>query len=58
MVPVIPADKNTPQKANQQFLNSNGVVVATCPTNSESVYHPLTSISTLVGFRIFGTFGI
>jgi hypothetical protein len=40
MVPVIPADKNTPQKANQQFLNSNGDVVATCPTNSESVYHP------------------
>lgn len=40
MVPEIPADKNSPQKANQQFLDSNGNVVATCPTNSVSVYHP------------------
>jgi hypothetical protein len=40
MVPVIPADKNNPQKANQQFLDSNGNIVATCPTDSSSVYHP------------------
>jgi Lysyl oxidase len=40
MVPVIPADKNSPQKANQQFLDANGNVVATCSTASESVYHP------------------
>ncbi len=40
MVPVIPADKDSPQKANQQFLDSNGNIVATCPTGSESVYHP------------------
>jgi hypothetical protein len=40
MVPVIPADKNSPQKANQQFLDSSGNIVATCPTDSESVYHP------------------
>jgi hypothetical protein len=40
MVPVIPADKNNPQKANQQFLDSNGNIVATCPTESSSVYHP------------------
>jgi Lysyl oxidase len=40
MVPVIPADKNSPQKANQQFLDSNGNIVATCATGSESVYHP------------------
>jgi Lysyl oxidase len=40
MVPVIPADKDSPQKANQQFLDSSGKIVATCPTGSESVYHP------------------
>jgi hypothetical protein len=40
MVPVIPADKNSPQKANQQFLDANGNIVATCSTGSESVYHP------------------
>jgi hypothetical protein len=40
MVPVVPADKNSPQKANQQFLDSNGNIVATCPTGSKSEYHP------------------
>ena len=40
MVPVVPADKNSPQKANQQFLDANGNIVATCPTGSTSVYHP------------------
>ena len=40
MVPVIPADKNSPQKANQQFLDANGNIVATCSTGSVSVYHP------------------
>ena len=40
MVPVIPADKNSPQKANQQFLDADGNIVATCPTGSTSVYHP------------------
>ncbi|MGA8483898.1 MAG: lysyl oxidase family protein [Nitrososphaeraceae archaeon] len=40
MVPVIPADKNSPQKANQQFLDASGNIVATCSTDSVSVYHP------------------
>jgi hypothetical protein len=40
MVPVNPPDKNSPQKANQQFLDSNGNIVATCPTGSTSQYHP------------------
>ncbi|MGB8101910.1 MAG: hypothetical protein WCE96_09555, partial [Nitrososphaeraceae archaeon] len=40
MVPVIPADKNSPQKANQQFLDASGNIVATCSTGSVSVYHP------------------
>jgi len=40
MVPVIPADKDSPQKANQQFLDASGNIVATCSTGSVSVYHP------------------
>ena len=41
MVPVNPdADTNDPQKANQQFLDANGNVVATCTTGSSSEYHP------------------
>lgn len=40
MVPVIPADKNSPQKANQEFLDASGNIVATCSTGSVSVYHP------------------
>lgn len=40
MVPVVPADKNSPQKANQQFLDADGNIVATCTTGSSSVYHP------------------
>lgn len=40
MVPVNPADVNSPQKANQQFLDSNGNIVLTCPTGSVSQYHP------------------
>jgi len=39
MVPVNPTD-NSPQKANQQFLDSNGNVVLTCSTGSSSQYHP------------------
>ena len=47
MVPVIPADKNSPQKANQQFLDANGNVVATCSTRSANQFIiRLTSIST------------
>lgn len=33
-------DKNNPGKANQQFLDSNGNVVATCTTDAKPVYHP------------------
>jgi lysyl oxidase len=40
MVPVIPADKDSPQKANQQFLDASGNIVATCSTGSVSIYHP------------------
>ena len=41
MIPVNPnADTNDKQKANQQFLDANGNVVATCTTDSSSQYHP------------------
>ena len=40
MVPVIPADKDSPQRASQQFIDANGNIIATCPTGSASVYHP------------------
>ena len=41
MIPVNPnADTNDRQKANQQFLDANGNVVATCTTDSSSQYHP------------------
>ena len=46
MVPVIPADKNSPQKANQQFLDANGNIVATCSTAANLYIIRLTSIST------------
>ena len=53
MVPVIPADKNSPQKANQQFLDANGNIVATCSTGSESVYHPAHKHFHISGVALF-----
>ena len=41
MIPAKPdQNKNEFQKANQQFLDSNGKIVAECETNSVSIYHP------------------
>ena len=54
MVPVNPdVDTNDPQKANQQFLDANGNVVATCTTGSESVYHPAHKHFHISGVALF-----
>jgi lysyl oxidase len=56
MIPVNPNDNtNDKQKANQQFLDAKGNVVATCTTASSSEYHPAHKhfhISDVAGFEV------
>jgi hypothetical protein len=53
MVPVIPADKNNPQGANQTFRDANGNKVGSCTTGSESVYHPAHKHFHISGVALF-----
>ena len=54
MIPVKPNQANDEtQRANQQFLDSKGNIVAECETNSVSMYHPAHKHFHISGVALF-----